>query len=281
MSEKDLAGKVVVVTGSNTGIGRVTAEQLALRGARVILAARSREKTQPVVDAIATAGGDAEFVALDLADLDSVRACADAILAKGEPLHVLVNNAGHASRGQTKQGFELIFGTNYLGHFLLTKLLLPRLRGSAPARIVNVASKNHYGAKGIDWEALRRPTSTLTNIDEYAVSKLCNILFTKELARGKAGQGVHSYALHPGVVRSDAWRRIPWGFRWIVQRFMLPTEEGAKTSVYCATSPEVADHDGLYYHECKPRQPSKLAEDEALARRLWEQSEAWTAEHSS
>ncbi|HSQ64978.1 MAG TPA: SDR family oxidoreductase [Polyangiaceae bacterium] len=281
MSEEDLTGKVVLVTGSNTGIGRVTAEQLALRGARVILACRSREKTQPVVDAIAAAGGDAELAELDLADLESVRSCADAILAKNEPLHVLVNNAGHASRGQTKQGFELIFGTNHLGHFLLTKLLLPRLRASAPARIVNVASTNHYGAKGIDFEALRRPTATLTAIEEYAVSKLCNVLFTKELARGRAGEGVRSYALHPGIVRSDAWRRIPWGFRWLVQRFMLPTEEGAKTTIHCATSPEVAADDGLYYDRCKPRRPSALAEDEALAKRLWETSEEWTSAHSS
>ena len=145
---KDLAGKVMLITGANTGIGRVTAEALAERGARVILACRSEEKTRPVVDGILAAGGDARFIPLDLADLDSVRAAATKVLATDEPLHVLINNAGLAGlRGLTKQGFELIFGTNHLGHFLLTELLLPRLRKSAPARIVNVSSGSHYQAK--------------------------------------------------------------------------------------------------------------------------------------
>jgi retinol dehydrogenase-12 len=276
MPERDLVGRVALVTGANTGIGRVTAEQLAARGVRVILACRSREKAQPVVDAIVASGGSAELVSLDLADLDSVRACAAELLARDEPLHLLVNNAGLAARGTTKQGFELTFGTNYLGHFLLTKLLLARLRASAPARIVNVASHTHYRAKAIDWEALRRPTASLLNLHEYAVSKLCTVLFTKELARGKAGEGVRSYALHPGVVASDAFRRVPWPFVAIIKAFMISTAQGAQRSLYCATSPEVADDDGLYYEECKARAPNKLAEDEALAKELWARSEEWT-----
>jgi retinol dehydrogenase-12 len=282
MTDRDLSGRVMLVTGSNTGIGRVTAEALAARGARVLLACRSRDKTLPVVEAIVAAGGEAEFVPLDLADLESVRACAEQVLAKDEPLHVLVNNAGLVARGTTKQGFELIFGTNHLGHFLLTKLLLPRLRQSAPtARIVNVASKAHYQAKGIDFEALRRPTATITGVPEYAVSKLCNVLFTKELARGRAGDGVHGYAVHPGVVATDAWRRIPWPFVNLMKLFMITIEEGARTSVYCATSPDVAGDDGLYYDESKPRKPSRLAADEGLARQLWEKSEEWVAGYAS
>jgi NAD(P)-dependent dehydrogenase (short-subunit alcohol dehydrogenase family) len=215
---------------------------------------------------------------MDLGSLGSVRRAAESFLGRDEPLHVLVNNAGMAgSRGLTKDGFELVFGTNHLGPFLLTTLLLPRLRASAPARIVNVSSKAHYEAKRIDWDALRRPTRAITSLPEYEVSKLCNVLFTKELARGKAGPGVRSYVLHPGVIASDIWRRIPWPVRPLMLRRMLTVEQGAQTSLYCATSPEVADHDGRYYDDQKEKAPSRLAEDVVLAKTLWEKSEAWTA----
>lgn len=277
MSERDLAGKVMLVTGPNTGIGKVTAEVLARRGARVLLAGRSAEKTRPVLEGIRAAGGEADFVALDLADLASVRAAAQAVLARAEPLNVLLNNAGLAGSGATAQGFEVDFGTNHLGHFLLTALLLPRLRASAPARIVNVASVAHFDCRGIDWDAVRRPTRTLTGLREYQVSKLCNVLFTRSLAAGKAGAGVTSYALHPGVVASDAWRRIPWPVRPLLTRNMLSVEDGALTSLHCATSPGAAAEDGLYYDRCKPKAPSALAQDPALAEELWTRSEGWVA----
>lgn len=272
--KKDLSGRTFFVTGANTGIGASTAKELARRGGKVILACRSEEKTRPVLDEIQRAGGDASFHALDLGDLAAVRKSAEAWLAKGEPLHVLINNAGVAGqRGITKDGFELQFGVNHLGHFLLTKLLLPRLRSSTPARIVNVSSASHYGAKGVDFSAIRRKTATITGLPEYGVSKLCNVLFTKELARGRAGEGVKSYALHPGVVASDAWRRIPWPVDAIMKMFMISNDDGSKTSVYCATSPDVADHDGRYYDNCKEKRPSRVSDDEALARELWEKSE--------
>lgn len=272
-----LAGKVVIVTGANTGIGRVSAETLARRGAKVFLACRSEEKTRPVLDGIRASGGAAEFLSLDLADLASVRRAAETFLATGEPLHVLLNNAGLAGlQGLTRDGFEVAFGTNHLGHFLLTMLLLPRLRESAPARIVNVSSRSHYRAKGIDFEALRKPTAHVTGMPEYEVSKLCNVLFTKELARDRAGAGVHSYALHPGVIASDVWREVPRIVRPLVKLFMLSNEEGARTSLWCATSPDVADHDGRYYDKCAEKRPSRLADDAALARTLWEKSLAWT-----
>jgi len=277
----DLRARTFLVTGANTGIGRVTAETLARRGGKVFLACRSAEKAQPVLDGIRKAGGAAEFLALDLGSLASVRAAAAAFLARDEPLHVLVNNAGVAgSRGITTDGFELLFGTNHLGPFLLTNLLLPRLRESASpggARIVNVSSKAHYQAESIDWEAVRKPTRTLTALDEYAVSKLCNVLFTRELSRGKAGAGVHSYALHPGVIASDIWRKVPWPIRPIMLSRMKTVVEGAQTSLYCATSPAVASQDGRYYDESQEKKPSRLAEDVALAKTLWEKSEAWTA----
>jgi NAD(P)-dependent dehydrogenase (short-subunit alcohol dehydrogenase family) len=276
--ETDLKDRTFLVTGANTGIGRVTAETLARRGGKVFLASRSEEKTRPVIDAIRAAGGQAEFLALDLGNLASVRASAQAFLDRGEPLHVLVNNAGLAgTRGLTADGFELLFGTNYLGPFLFTTLLLPRLRASAPARIVNVSSKVHADAKGIDWEAVRRPTRTITSLAEYAVCKLGTVLFTRELARGRAGEGVHSYVLHPGVVASDIWRKVPWPVRPIMLSRMKTVAQGAETSLYCATSPEVADHDGRYYSDCREWKASPLADDEALARELWEKSEAWTA----
>jgi NAD(P)-dependent dehydrogenase (short-subunit alcohol dehydrogenase family) len=275
---RDLNGRTTLVTGANTGIGRVTAEDLAKRGAHVWLGCRSAEKAQPVLDAIRAAGGSADFLLLDLADLKAVRAAAQTFLERNSRLDLLINNAGLAgAKGTTRQGFELAFGTNHLGPFLFTNLLLPLLRQSAPARIVNVASSGHYRAPGIDWAALRKPTASISGFPEYCVSKLCNVLFTKELAHGRAGAGVHSYALHPGQVASDVWRAVPWGIRHILKLSMLSNEQGARTQLYCATSPEVADHDGRYYDSCREKRPSALAEDPELARLLWTKSEEWVA----
>jgi len=272
-------GRTVVVTGGNTGIGKATALALAGQGWRVYVASRSAAKGEAAVSSIrAAAGSDSVFfLPLDLADLSSVRACADAFLERGEPLHVLVNNAGVAgTRGVTRQGFELTFGVNHLGHFLLTSALLDRLVSSAPARVVTVASDSHYSAQGIDFDALRRPARNITGMREYATSKLCNVLFSQELARRTAGTGVRSYALHPGVVASDIWRRVPWPVRPLITRRMLSVEDGAATSLYCATSPEVAEDSGLFYDKCAPRPASRVATPE-LALSLWERSEAWTA----
>ena len=270
--------RTVLVTGANTGIGLATASALAGQGWRVWVTARSERKGAAAVASIkAATGNDAVFLLpLDLADLSSVRACADAFLGRGEPLHVLVNNAGVAGRrGLTKQGFELMFGVNHLGHFLLTELLLERLTSSGPARVVTVASDAHYSAPGIDWDALRRPARGITGLGEYAVSKLCNVLFSQELARRTEGTGVHAYALHPGVVASDIWRRVPWPVRPLVTRNMLTVEQGAQTSLYCATSPSVAGDSGRFYDKCALREASEVATPE-LGRALWERSEAWT-----
>ena len=138
-----------------------------------------------------------------------------------------------------------------------------------------MASDAHYSARGIDFEAVRRPARGLTGLPEYAVSKLCNVLFSAELARRTAGTGVTTYALHPGVVASDIWRRVPWPVRPVITRRMLSVTEGAATSLYCATSPEVAQDSGLYYAKCAPRAPSAVATGE-LGRELWDRSEAWT-----
>jgi retinol dehydrogenase-12 len=276
-------GRLYLVTGANTGIGRVTARELARRGGTVILACRSLERAAPVVDAIRRqTGNDAvDVLELDLASFASVRRAAQTFLSSGRPLNVLVNNAGLAAqRGITADGFELAFGTNHLGHFLLTNLLLDRIRESAtpaaPARVVTVTSKAHFGATGIDFEAVRRRTRSISGYPEYQVSKLANLLFSIELHRRLEGQSVSTYAVHPGVVASDIWRRIPRLFRWYVTRNMIDEEEGAKTTLFCATDPDVADRSGLYWDRSEPRTPSGLATDDALAAELWRKSAEWT-----
>jgi NAD(P)-dependent dehydrogenase (short-subunit alcohol dehydrogenase family) len=275
----DLDGTTLLVTGGNTGIGKETARALAARGATVLIACRSLEKGRRAIDEIATETGNRqlELLALDLGDLASVNACAEAVLARDEPLHVLINNAGLAgSRGMTSSGFEIAFGTNHVGPFLLTSLLLDRLRESAPARVVTVASGAHYNASGIDFEAVRRPTRTITGMREYSVSKLANVLHARELARRLDGAGVTTYALHPGVIASDIWRKVPRPARAVMKRRMDSPRNGARTSVYCAAAPELADETGLYYDECAPRQPGS-AVTASLAAELWQRSEAWVA----
>jgi dehydrogenase/reductase SDR family protein 13 len=215
----------------------------------------------------------AEFLPLDLADLASVRAAAAKVLERG-PLALLVNNAGLAgAHGQTRDGFELAFGTNHIGHYLFTRLLLPALEKADSPRVVTVASDGHYRAKGIDWDAVREKTRSRTAFPEYCVSKLANVLFSNELARRYPK--VKSYSLHPGGVASDVWREVPWGLRHLLKLFMLSNEDGAKTTLYCATSDAVTDQSGLYFTKSKPRTASVLARNESLAAELWERSARW------
>ena len=268
-----------LITGGNTGIGLSTATALARDGGRVFIACRSATAGETAVARIKAASGSADvrLLMLDLASLSSVRACAAEFLALDEPLQVLVNNAGvGGQRGLSADGFELHFAVNHLGHFALTQLLLGRLSASGPgARVVNVSSEAHYNARGIDFAAVRRRTETFAGAREYAVSKLCNVLFTQELARRLDGTAVTSYALHPGVVASDIWRRVPRLARPFITRRMLTTEQGAVTSVYCATSSAVAGDSGLYYDKCAVREPSPVATPE-LAGLLWKHSADWT-----
>jgi dehydrogenase/reductase SDR family protein 13 len=275
----DLDGRTFLVTGANTGIGKETVRALAARGAAVVLACRSQESGRRAIDEIARGTGNhnLDLLGLDLGDLASVRACADAFLARDEPLHVLINNAGLAgSRGMTTSGFETAFGTNHVGPFLLTSLLLDRLRDSAPSRIVNVASGAHYGAEGIDFEAVRKPTKSITGMREYSVSKLANVLHAQELARRLDGTAVTTYSLHPGVVASDIWRKVPRPARAVMKRRMDSPEDGARTSVYCATAAELADQTGLYYDDCTATPPGR-AVTASLADELWRRSTEWVA----
>jgi retinol dehydrogenase-12 len=271
-------GQNVLITGANTGIGLATARALAQRGARVFIACRDPSNATALSERIRQAAGySLEVLALDLARFDSVRACADQFAKLALPLHVLINNAGVAGkRARTDSGFELAFGVNHLGHFLLTQLLLPQLRAAAHARVVTVASKAHYDAPGIDWTAVTKKTRTITGLTEYSASKLANVSFSAELARRLAGTGITTYSLHPGVVASDAWRHMPQPARWLYTRGMLDTEQGARTSIYCATAPELASQTGLYYDDQRPKLPSEPAQDPALAAELWDRSLAWT-----
>lgn len=263
----DLQGKTYLVTGANSGIGREAAIHLARHGAHVIIAGRSRDKTQPVLDQL---GDKAEFVELDLGDLASVRRCAEAL--KGRTIDVLINNAGLAGhRGMTKDGFEIQFGTNHLGHYLLTRLLADQIKD----RVVNVASASHYGAKGIDWDAVHKKTRSTTGYPEYEVSKLANVLFTKELARRMPR--LKTYAVHPGTVATDVWRRVPSPVAWVMKKFMLTAEQGAQSMIKAATDPALSADTGRYYNQRgEEKRPSKLADDEALARELWSRSAEWT-----
>ena len=218
-----------------------------------------------------------EFLELDLSSLASVRRSATELLERGHPIHVLINNAGLAGRhGLSADGFELTFAVNHLGHFLFTHLLMERIRESAPARIVTVASRAHYGAKGIDFGALRSKARSRTGFAEYEVSKLANVLFSADLGRRLAGSGITTYSLHPGVIASDIWRGVPWPIRPIIKLFMKSNEAGARAVVRCATSAELADETGNYYHELQRAEPSSAAQDESLARELYDRSAGWS-----
>jgi retinol dehydrogenase 12 len=266
-----------LITGTNTGIGRATAEALAAKGGRVMLAGRSQEKTMPVVQELRARfpNTEVEFLLIDLADLASVKQAAATVLRSGRPLDVLINNAGLAAAERTtKDGFEITFGTNHVGHFALTEMLLPLLKAAPQGRIVHVASEAHRGAKGIPFDTLRTPVARREAFRVYGISKLANILYTKELARRLTDTRVTTYALHPGVVKSDIWRGLPGWMRSIITIFMITNEKGAVTSVYCATAPELATVSGRYYDKSREKEPTPVAKDENLARQLYDWSDS-------
>jgi NAD(P)-dependent dehydrogenase (short-subunit alcohol dehydrogenase family) len=270
--------KTFVITGANTGIGKITARELARAGHHVILACRSADKTQPVVDEIQreTGNKNIEFVQLDLGDLESVRRCANELVGRKLKIDGLINNAGLAGqRGTTKDGFEIQFGTNHLGHYLFTRMLLDCIVEGG--RIVNVSSDSHYSAKGIDWDAVRKRTKTTTALHEYGVSKLANVLFTKELARRLEGKKVTTYAVHPGVVATDVWRKVPGPVRWLMKKFMWTPEQGAQSTIRAATAPELANETGRYYNkDGREKKPNRVADDVDLQHELWSKSAEWT-----
>jgi NAD(P)-dependent dehydrogenase (short-subunit alcohol dehydrogenase family) len=272
-------GKVVVVTGSNVGIGLETAVGVAKQGATTILACRNQSKAEAAAKEVTgrTRNDDVHVVALDLADLASVRKAADDILTRWDRLDVLVNNAGGTwtQRQLTVQGFEYTFGVNHLGPFYLTNLLLERLRANGGARIVNVTSFGHHAAfGGMNFDDLQSERR-YEGMDVYCRSKLANLLFTRDLARRLEGDGVTSNAAHPGWVRSgfgmdgDTTGFIGFGMR-ALRPFEISPRRGAKTSVYLATSPDVATKSGGYWAHRRPGHMSRHAKDDSAAARLWE-----------
>lgn len=282
MSPPDLNGRTIVVTGGNSGIGKEAAVELAGMGAQVLVAARNRAKGEAALAEIKSRSGrDAvELADLDLASIASIRAFADKFLANHDRLDVLLNNAGLTlrKRAETADGFEMVFGVNHLGHFLLTALLRDRLVASAPARVVNVASEAHrYARRGLDFDdlmATKRYRPFLT----YARSKLANILFTRELARRFDGTGVTANSLHPGFVASNFAREGDTGalgnLAMIAGRpFAISAAKGAQTSVFLASSPFAEGVTGQYFAKSALAKPAAAAENDEAAAKLWSVSE--------
>lgn len=272
-----MQGKVCIITGSNTGIGKETARGLAQRGATVVLACRDVEKATGARDDIAKSTGrsDVEVEALDLGSAASIRAFAARFKAKQARLDVLVNNAGLwlTSRATTKEGLESTFGVNHLGTFLLTQELLPVLKASAPSRVVVLSSALHYQGKMV-WDDLQFERRKFSGPTAYNQSKLANVLFTKALARRLEGTGVTVNAVHPGVVATELARDYPKLLVKLFQLFMLTPEKGAACSLHVATAPELSKVTGEYFEKSRIKLAAKAALDEGAQERLWKLSES-------
>lgn len=279
-----LDGKTVIVTGANTGIGKETAKDLSKRGAKVILACRNLSAAKKAAEEIKHITGNSSIIVvkhLNLASLSSVRSFVRNIKASEERLDILINNAGvyYCPDRKTEDGFEMHFGVNHLGHFLLTNLLLDMMKKSAPSRVVTVSSYV-YERADINFDDIN--CETRYNPDKcYSQSKLANVLFSRELARRLHGTGVTTYCLHPGIVRTDVGRymmqQIPY-IKPIIFLFKhLPlfkdAEHGAQTVIYCAVDMSLENETGKYYRECRMEPVVAQALDDSIAKKLWEVSE--------
>jgi NAD(P)-dependent dehydrogenase (short-subunit alcohol dehydrogenase family) len=275
----EMSGKICIVTGATSGIGKVTAQALAQKGATVIVVARNQRRGEITVDEIRANTGNAAVILMlaDLSSQASIRQLAQAFTQQYARLDVLINNAGafNMQRTLTVDGLEMTFATNHLGSFLLTNLLLDRLKASAPSRIINVSSAASQTGK-IDFDDLQGEKS-YSGSRAYAQSKLANVLFTVALAKRLQGAGVTVNALHPGMVATNfgqnnalIWRIV---FRMVYLLTGISPEKGAETQLYLATSPEVANITGDYFDKKKPVEPNPIAKDPAIAERLWKVSE--------
>ena len=273
--------KIIVITGANSGIGKETARVLAAQGHTIIMACRDAARAEAArQDIIATSGNDkVEVLPLDLASFQSIHAFAEAFCRRFDHLDILINNAGLIpfSKEMTADGFEMQIGVNHLGHFLLTRLLLPQLKAADHARIINVASMMHHIGK-IDFDSFtgNKPYGLMK---AYGQSKLANVLFTRELAQRLKADGISVFCLHPGGVGTNIAGRgfFRRNLYKLLGGFMSPAR-GAKTSIYLATEPGIENLSGRYFDEfCKVKPGSKRSQDMNLARRLWEESEKLTA----
>uniref|UniRef100_A0A3Q2QMW8 Si:ch211-107o10.3 n=1 Tax=Fundulus heteroclitus TaxID=8078 RepID=A0A3Q2QMW8_FUNHE len=280
-SKARLDGKTVLITGANAGIGKVTAMDMAQRGARVIMACRDIPKAYSAADEIRVKTGNSNILVkkLDLASLKSVRELAKYVQENEKRLDILINNAGimMCPKWKTEDGFEMQFGVNHLGHFLLTNSLLDLLKKSAPSRVVVVASVAHVTGQ-IHFDDINLDRN-YDNLVSYRQSKLANILFTRELAARLQGSGVTVYSLHPGLIRTELGRHLfphwAWWKRTLASVLMMIVKspwEGAQTSIYCAVEESLANESGLYYSDCARKKPAAQALDDAAAKRLWDLS---------
>ena len=279
-SKARMDGKTVIVTGANTGIGKETVLDLARRGARVIMACRDLKRGEAALKDIVEKTGNTKVVLkqLDLASMKSIRNFAQDINNSEPQLHVLINNAGFAYPSQltrTEDGFEMTMGVNHLGHFLLTNLLLDLLKKSTPSRIVVVSSRTHAQyTKEMKFHNINSETF-YDKWDAYGQSKLANVLFTRELAKRLQGSGVTVNALHPGIIMTDIFRRLSTSFKFVmplVSMFCKTVQEGAQTTIHLAVSEEIKGVSGLYFVDCEPKEPSKYAQNDEAAKKLWNTS---------
>jgi len=272
-----MKGKTVVITGGTSGIGEVAAEVLAGMGARIVLVARDRARADATMTRLRAKGPgvDHRVHYADLSRLAEMKRVAGEIAAAEPRIDVLMNNAGamFTDRQKTEDGLELTFAINHVSYFVLTNLLRERLIASAPARVINTASQAHRGAK-LDFEDLQAKNG-YTAFRAYGRSKLCNILFTRELARRLKGTGVTANSLHPGFVATrfgDQGVHGPFAFVFgaLKKLFAIPPEKGAETMVYLASSPQIVTVSGEYFDKCKIARPSAEAQDDQAASRLWQ-----------
>ncbi|KAK9963774.1 hypothetical protein ABG768_006938 [Culter alburnus] len=280
-----LHGKTVIVTGGNTGIGKATAAAMAVRGARVILACRSKQRGEEAARELRMETGNESviFMQLDLASQKNIRSFAENFLKAESRLDLLINNAALATPGRTEDGLGMILGVNHIGPFLLTNLLLERLKECAPSRVINVSSCGH-DLGTIDFECINtHKRLTLGSSDgdlfrAYTHSKLCNVLFTHELAKRLEGTKVTCYSLHPGSVRSELGRDINEWHTRIIKAFIsklwaTDPVSGAQTTLYCALQEDIEHLSGRYFSDSQLVQVKPEARDDGIAKKLWDVSE--------
>ena len=273
-----MRGKTVVITGATSGIGQVAAEQLAAMGARLVLVARDKTRGEAALTRLHNLkpGVDHTIHYADLSRLAEMKRVAAEIAAAESRIDVLINNAGalFATRHVTEDGMELTFALNHMSYFVMTQGLRERLLASAPARIINTSSDAHKG-KQLDFSDLQS-ANNYKGFQVYGRSKLCNILYTSELARRLAGTGITANCLHPGFVATrfgdESGGMLSLGVR-IAKYIAISPQKGAATIVYLASSDEVAQASGDYYYKCKKAIPTKEARDDDAAKRLWQESE--------